>query len=88
MTSYLPTSIRNAKSGSRFSAHKRCPCIARQQALSSWLIATLVKQAIRGAAVVSSRRIATTLAKRRTDNFNIAAASPVMHSMARRRAVH
>jgi hypothetical protein len=42
-----------------------CPRIARQQALSSWLINTLVRLAITGAAVVSSRRIARMPAKRR-----------------------
>jgi hypothetical protein len=48
-----------------FSMCPHCPCMARQQALSSWLMTTLVTQAITGAAVVSSRRIATMPAKRR-----------------------
>jgi len=42
-----------------------CPCIARQQVLSSWLINPLVRQAITGAAVVSRRRVARMPAKRR-----------------------
>jgi len=45
--------------------------MARQQALSSWLITTLVKQAITGAAAVSRRRIATMLAKRRMSILSI-----------------
>jgi len=57
-----------------FSICPHCPCIARQQALSSWLIATLVKQAITGAAAVSRRRMATMLAKRRTASSNYTSA--------------
>lgn len=43
-----------------------CPCIARQQALSSWLMAAEpVMQANTGAAALNSRNKATILAKRR-----------------------
>jgi hypothetical protein len=45
--------------------------MARQQALSSWLITTLVKQAITGAAAVSSRRIAAMLERRRMARSSI-----------------
>jgi len=41
------------------------PCIARQQALSSWLIALSVMHASKGAAAESRTRMATKLAMRR-----------------------
>jgi hypothetical protein len=56
-----------------FSICRHCPCIERQQALSSRLITTLVTHAITGAAAVSMRRTATMLAKRRIDTFIIGA---------------
>src|ERR1700733_12427093 len=58
-----------------------CPCMERQQALSSRLITTPVTHAITGAAAANNRRIATILARRRISTFIIVVA---VHSCAYR----
>jgi hypothetical protein len=50
--------------------------MARQQALSSRLITTFVKQAITGAAAVIKRRIAAMLARRRMSASSIRLTAP------------
>jgi hypothetical protein len=54
-----------------FAMSPHLPCIERQQALSSLVIADPVIHASRGAAAVSRMKIATKLARRRIDNDSI-----------------